>query len=107
YWNDTITFGINADDKHPENWYLYLKLSGGKCIEYKCSENLNKLPESTFLYYGTYSNWIKLIKSQIDPIQGLITGEFHLRGPMMKIMNYTKAAEEMVSTASKIKTEFL
>ena len=55
---------------------------------------------------GKYSNWVKLIKGEIDPIQGLMTGKFKLDGSMMKIMRYTNAAKEMVNTAKMVDTQF-
>ena len=33
------------------------------------------VPKSSFKYMGKYSNWVKLIKGEIDPIQGY-SGKF-------------------------------
>ena len=44
---------------------------------------------------------------EIDPIKGLLTRKFKLTGSMMKIMRYTRAAAELVKTASKVPTEFI
>ena len=64
------------------------------------------IPKSEFSYIGKYGNWKRLINREIDPIQGVLTGKFKLDGSMMKIMRFTKAAKEMVSTASQVSTEF-
>ena len=62
--------------------------------------------QAAFSYIGPYRNWIRLIKREIDPIQGVLTGKFKLKGPMMKIMRYTRAAKELVNTANQVETEF-
>lgn len=105
-WEGAITFVIQKDETFTEEMYLYLDLHHGKCRGYRFSNSLNDLPGAEFKYKGPYSNWKKLINKEIDPIKGLMTGKFKLEGSMMKIMRYTKAAKEMVSTASQVDTEF-
>ncbi len=105
-WEGDITFVVEPDEKYSKTWYLYLDLYHGECRSYKASDKESDLKKSEFKYIGKYSNWVKLINKEIDPIQGLMTGKFKLDGPMMKIMRYTKAAKEMVNTASLVKTEF-
>ena len=105
-WEGDITFVIERDADLTENNYLYLDLFHGECRKHKFSKNVGDIPDAEFKYIGTYSNWVKLIRKEIDPIQGLLTGKFKLEGAMMKIMAYTKAAKDMVSTASDVETEF-
>lgn len=105
-WEGAITFVIEKDDTFEQTMYLYLDLYHGQCRKYEFSNNLNDLPTSEFKYKGPYKNWRRLINKEIDPIQGILTGKFKLEGSMMKIMRYTKAAKEMVSTASQVETEF-
>lgn len=106
-WEGDIVFVVEADDRYQKTSCIYLDLYHGKCrkslyVE-ECAEFTT--PRSEFQYVGTYGNWIKLMKKEIDPIQGLLTGKFKLKGPMMKIMRYTKAAKEMVSTASLVPSD--
>lgn len=105
-WDDSITFVVDPDDAYKEFWYIYLDLKAGKCVKYQSGSEEKDMPVSTFKYKGKYSNWVKLIKGEIDPIQGLMTGKFKLEGSMMKIMRYTNAAKEMVNTAAKVDTQF-
>jgi putative sterol carrier protein len=106
-WEGDIVFVVETDENYPKTSCMYLDLYHGKCrksayVE-ECTESTT--PQSEFRYIGTYGNWSKLIKKEIDPIQGLLTGKFKLKGPMMKIMRYTKAAKEMVSTASMVESD--
>ncbi|EQB70073.1 MAG: SCP2 sterol-binding domain-containing protein [Candidatus Thermoplasmatota archaeon] len=105
-WDDSITFVVQPDETYKDYWYLYLNLKAGKCIDSAVGKEEGDVPKSSFKYMGKYSNWVKLIKGEIDPIQGLMTGKFKLDGSMMKIMRYTNAAKEMVNTAKMVDTQF-
>lgn len=104
-WEGDITFVIKKDEGFESDSFLYLDLLHGECKGFKFAVNESDIPESEFKYVGKYSNWMRLINKEIDPIQGILTGKFKLEGSMMKIMKFTKAAKEMVSTASMVDTE--
>jgi len=105
-WEGDIMFIVEKDETFPKNSYIYLDLYHGECRKAVYSDSAENLPKAAFTYRGPYSNWRKLIDKQIDPIQGILTGKFKLEGSMMKIMRYTKAAKEMVNTATLVQTEF-
>lgn len=105
-WEGPITFVVQKDESFDKEAFVYLDLYHGKCREAKFSFVESDLPKPEYKYIGPYGNWRKLINGEIDPIQGLLTGKFKLQGSMMKIMRFTKAAKEMVSTASQVQSEF-
>lgn len=104
-WEGAITFVIKKDSGLDHDAFLYLDLFHGQCRGYKFTLDEKEVPASEYKYIGPYSNWIRLINKEVDPIQGILTGKFKLSGSMMKIMKFTKAAKEMVSTASSVETE--
>ena len=104
-WEGDITFVIRSDEGLTQDAFLYLDLLHGQCKGFKFSMSQQDIHDSEFKYIGKYSNWVRLINKEIDPIQGILTGKFKLEGSMMKIMKFTKAAKEMVSTASSVETE--
>ena len=55
-----------------------------------------------FVFSGTYDNWVKVLKKELDPIQGLMAGKFKLIGNMAKVMRATKAAQELVNSTAMI-----
>ncbi len=55
-----------------------------------------------FIFSGPYDNWVKVLKKELDPIQGLMAGKFKLVGNMAKVMRATKAAQEMVNSTTMI-----
>ncbi len=78
----------------------------GKCREARLLSPEEEV-KTAFTYAGPYGNWIRLINKEIDPIRGLLTGKFKLKGSMMKVMRYTKAAKLLVATAGQVPTEFV
>jgi putative sterol carrier protein len=55
-----------------------------------------------FVFSGIYDNWLKVLKKELDPIQGLMAGKFKLVGNMAKVMRATKAAQELVNSTTVI-----
>ncbi|MEM0074717.1 MAG: SCP2 sterol-binding domain-containing protein [Nitrososphaerota archaeon] len=105
-WEGDLVFVVEKDQSFPKDVYIYLDLYHGECRKAVYAESLDQIPKAAFTYKGPYSNWRRLINKEIDPIQGILTGKFKLEGSMMKIMRYTKAAKEMVNTATMVQTEF-
>jgi putative sterol carrier protein len=105
-WEGAMTFVVQKDAAFDREAYIYLDLYHGKCRDAKFSLSEADLPVPEYKYSGPFSNWRRLMNKEIDPIQGLLTGKFKLQGSMMKIMRFTKAAKEMVSTTAMVQTEF-
>jgi len=105
-WEGDFLFIATPDEKLSKETVFWVDLWHGKCRE--ASQVPNREAKKTeFIYEGPYGNWVKLIKGEIDPIRGLLTRKFKLAGSMAKIMRYTRAASELVNTATKVPTEFL
>ncbi|MGC8998372.1 MAG: SCP2 sterol-binding domain-containing protein [Candidatus Bathyarchaeia archaeon] len=105
-WEGDFLFIVTPDEGLEKEMVFYVDLWHGKCREaYMLPSREAKTAE--FVYEGPYSNWKKLIMGQLDPIQSLLMRKFKLKGNMAKIMRYTKAASELVKTASKVPTEFI
>jgi putative sterol carrier protein len=103
-WEGDFIFQIDADGttvKQPAR--AYIDLWHGNCRKVALAA-----PGQTaaFEYAGPLKNWKLLLAGQIDPIKGLMARKFALKGDMGKVMRYTKAAAELVATATKIPTKF-
>ncbi len=105
-WEGDFLFVCKPEGNLEEEAVFYVDLWHGKCREARMLEPGEAL-DTAFTYTGPYGNWIKLINKEIDPIRGLLTGKFRLKGSMMKVMRYTKAAKLLVSTAGQVPTEFV
>ncbi|MEM1551336.1 MAG: SCP2 sterol-binding domain-containing protein [Candidatus Bathyarchaeia archaeon] len=105
-WEGDFLFIVTPDEGLDKEMVFYVDLWHGKCRDaYMVPSREAKTAE--FVYEGPYSNWKKLIMGQLDPIQSLLMRKFKLKGNMAKIMRYTKAASELVKTASRVPTEFI
>jgi putative sterol carrier protein len=105
-WEGDITLVISSDENMEQDAFLYLDLFHGICRSYIFTRDSKMIPKSEFTYSGKFTNWKRLINGEIDPIKGILTGKFKLKGSMAKIMRFTKAAKIMVNTASQVPSEF-
>jgi putative sterol carrier protein len=104
-WEGDFLFVINADEELKEPATFYVDLWHGKCRQVAFVKP-GEEKKAAFTYSGPYGNWKKLINKQIDPIQGLLTGKFKLKGDMVKVLRAVRAAKELVETTGKVPTEF-
>lgn len=104
-WEGDFLFLIEPDADLKESATFYVDLWHGKCRGVAFLKP-GEEKQAAFVYSGPYGNWKKLINKQIDPIQGLLTGKFKLKGDMVKVLRAVRAAKELVETAGKVPTEF-
>lgn len=104
-WEGDFLFVVEPEGDLNEPAVFYVDLWHGKCRDARILEPQESM-KTAFTYAGPYNNWVKLIEGKIDPIRGILTGKFRLKGSMMKVMRYTKAAKILVQTASAVPTEF-
>jgi len=102
-WEGDFLFVITPDEELKEEVVFYVDLWHGKCREAYLAKKDKK---AAFTFKGPYSNWKKVINKELDPIRGLIRGMFTLDGDSKVILDQTKAAQELVNTASQIPVEF-
>ena len=104
-WEGDFLFVVHPEGDLPDEAAFYVDLWHGKCRDARMLAP-GEAKKTAFTYAGPYNNWVKLIEGEIDPIRGLLTGKFRLKGSMMKVMRHTKAAKLLVRTASEVPTEF-
>ena len=102
-WEGDFLFVITPDEELKEEVTFYVDLWHGKCRE---AFLVNDKKTAAFVFKGPYSNWKKVINKELDPIRGLIRGMFTVDGDSKVILDQTKAAQELVNTASQIPVEF-
>jgi putative sterol carrier protein len=105
-WEGDFLFVVQPDSTLKDKAVFYVDLWHGKCRDVAFLKP-NEMKQAAFIYEGPYGNWKKMINKEIDPIQGLLTGKFKLKGDMLKVLRAVRAAKELVETAGKVSTEFL
>lgn len=120
-WADAMKAKLNSSDSYAEaakKWegdisfvidgtsdIIYMDLWHGECREATYTTDAgDKSP--AFKISGKYDSWVKVLKGELDPVQGMMTRQLKLEGNMMKIMQNIKAAQEMVQCATQVDTEF-
>ena len=103
-WEGDFLFVITPDEELKEQVIFYVDLWHGKCRDAFLTDGAKK---AAFVFKGPYSNWKKVIKKELDPIRGLIRGLFTVDGDSKQIIDYAKAAQELVATASTIPVDFI
>ena len=102
-WEGDFLFVVTPDEELKEEVTFYVDLWHGKCRE---AYLVKDTKTAAFVFKGPYSNWMKVINKELDPIRGLIRGMFELEGDSKVVLDQTKAAQELVNTASTIPVEF-
>jgi putative sterol carrier protein len=105
WWEGDFTFIIRKDGPLDHDIYMWIDLWHGKARDGKVLSSPDEV-KAAYTFEGPYSNFVRLVEGKLDPIQGLMTGKFKLKGNMVKVMRAVKAAQELVRTISLTETEF-
>ena len=80
---------------------IFVGLFHGECTDAHIVKEGEEV-KAEYTYSGDYDNWVKLLKQEVDPIRGLLAGQFKLTGDMAKVLRATKAAQELVVSTTMI-----
>ena len=123
WWEGDFIFVIKPSGNLDKQINMFIGLYKGDCTGAKVladGEEYDILPPNSpprplkegekigveFEFSGDYDNWVKVLKKELDSIQGLMAGKFKLVGNMAKVMRATKAAQELVNSTTTVVTEF-
>ena len=103
-WEGDFLFVITPSGNLDHEVRFYVDLYHGKARSgYALAPGEEK--ETAFVFSGPWRNFEKLIDGKLDPIKGLMTRKFKLKGDMKKVMRAVKAAQNLVKTIQMIDTE--
>lgn len=119
WWEGDFIFLVDPFGGLDHQIRIWIGLYHGKCTgcqilnegdEFKLLEK-GETPsgqpfEVEFSYAARMDVWERILKSELDPIRALLSGQAKVTGDMGKILRGTKAAKELVVSASTIETEF-
>lgn len=102
-WEGDFAFVIQSGPEVPDTVNLYMDLWHGECRSaYQVTGAMERPPE--FTIEASLAIWRKVIEGRLDPIQGLVTRQLKLTGPMVKVMRAPKAASALVKCCTQIDT---
>ncbi|MFX0098639.1 MAG: SCP2 sterol-binding domain-containing protein [Candidatus Hodarchaeota archaeon] len=107
WWEGDFVFVISPAGNLKEEIRAFIGLNHGKCTGVKKLEAGEENPDGTeYVYTADYESWVKILKSELDPIRALLSGKASVEGDMAKILKATDAAKELVNSTTQVDTEF-
>ncbi len=104
-WEGDFYFIVEPGGAQEKAVLLYMDLWHGKCRDaYEVTDESSKSP--VFRMSAPVTTWKKVLTKQLDPIQGMVTGQLKLKGNMVMVMKSVKAAKELVESCTRVDTEF-
>lgn len=104
-WEGDFLFKIDPDDHFQDTRILYLDLWHGKCrAAYVVSDG--NMRNAAFTLTAIYSNYVKLLNGEIDPMQGLLTRKLGLKGNMTVLMRSVPTVLDFVRCCREITDSF-
>jgi putative sterol carrier protein len=86
-------------------YYLFVSVEDGSCLEVYETDDPDG-EDWGFAFRGGYSDWKRLTRGEVDPVEGMMDGTFDLDGDMQKVLQYSQAAVVMTEAAGDVDTEF-
>jgi putative sterol carrier protein len=120
WWTGDFVFIVRASGNLNQDLIAFIGLTHGKCTGVKVlsgedefevagpGENASSSGKiaAEYAYEASYDTWLQILKGELDPIRGLLSGKAKITGDMAKILKATDAAKELVRTSTLIDTEF-
>jgi len=104
-WEGDMIFSIEPDNMHSEMVRYYFDLWHGKCRGSYVIEPGQEV-KSVFLLRAPYSNYVRLLKGELDPMQALLTRKIGVQGNMAILMRNVPTVLDFVRCAREITTGF-
>lgn len=105
-WEGDIVFEILAEGPLESSTYYYLDLWHGKCRSARIIESNDEV-EPTFILTAPYSNFARVVKGELDPMQALLTRKLTVKGNMGYMMRNVPTVLEFVKCAQNVTDKVL
>lgn len=89
------------EDENMPRRGLYLDVWHGVCRAATYLADLQG-KRAAYTISATLATWHKVLASELDPMQGMMTRQLRVDGNLVKLMQYMKAAQELIQCATRI-----
>ncbi len=104
-WEGDLVFAIEQVDGRAQPVWLYLDLWHGECRE--AAELTDEAAKSPgFRLSAPLPTWKRVLLRQLDPIQGMMTGQLKVKGNMAILLKNVRAAKELLACCTLVPTTF-
>lgn len=100
-WEGDLVFEIQPDDVLPEGVNIYLDLWHGKCRGVRVLDSTEPV-DAAFVLTAPYSNFVRVLKGNLDPMQAMLTRKLEVRGNMGYMMRNVPTVLEFVRSAQAV-----
>jgi putative sterol carrier protein len=99
-WEGDLEFVVEADENFPSTIVLYFDLWHGKSRGVAYDAKLDR--ESDFPLSAPYSNWLRILEGELNPIQAMATMKLRIKGSMSYIMRNVPTVLEFTRCAQEV-----
>jgi putative sterol carrier protein len=105
-WEGDMLFLIEAGGNLNHQTLFYLDLWHGKCREAFVVDQPGQV-NPAFTMKGTYENYIRLLKGELDPLQAMLTRKLGLQGNMAVMMRNVPTVLDFVRCCRDVTDGFV
>lgn len=99
-WEGDLSFVIESDDRFEQTVALYFDLWHGESRAVEYGIDLASR-QTTFTIAAPYSNWVKILKGELNPIQAMATMKLRVKGNMAYMMRNVPTVLEFARCAQE------
>jgi putative sterol carrier protein len=105
-WEGELCVQIEPGGAIKEPLILYFDLWHGKCRKSALLTVIGDL-KPAFMLTASYENLIRVLKGELNPMQGMMTRKLHVQGSMAYMMRNVPTVLDFVRCAREATTEIL
>jgi len=108
-WEGDLCFVIEAqpDIGIPEDLWAWVDLWHGTCRDFKYDLPPEEGEKARFTIRAPYPRWKQVVKQELDPVKGMMSGKLRLKGDIFTMIRHVKAAKAFVHVTGTVQTEFI
>jgi putative sterol carrier protein len=100
-WEGDLVFEILSDNVLTDGVNIYLDLWHGKCRGAMILDSSEPL-EAAFVLSAPYSNFVRVLKGDLDPMQAMLTRKLVVKGNLGYMMRNVPTVLEFVRSAQAV-----
>ena len=104
-WEGDLFFIIEPEGALKEPLTFYLDLWHGKCRD-AYTVDASDHPKAVFTLKGSYENYVRLLKGELDPMQAMLTRKLGVQGNMAVMMRSVPTVLDFVRCCREITDHF-
>ena len=105
-WEGDLVFEIEAEGALQEDVKIYLDLWHGKCRKSSIVKEGDPL-EAAFVLIAPFSNFVRVLKGDLDPMQAMLTRKLIVKGNLGYMMRNVPTVLEFVRCAQAVTDKVL